>query len=54
MTQELQMIKLMDLRPNPSNFGQVFDGPEFDEFVASVNQQGVIQIYSYTWVCLTL
>lgn len=43
MSQELQLINLSDLRPNPQKFRTVFDGPEFNELVASVQKHGVIQ-----------
>jgi ParB family transcriptional regulator, chromosome partitioning protein len=43
MNRELQLLKLSDLRPNLFNFRTEFDGPEFDELVASVQKHGVIQ-----------
>jgi ParB family transcriptional regulator, chromosome partitioning protein len=43
MDQELQMLNLSDLRPNPHNFRTEFNDPEFDELVASICQHGVIQ-----------
>jgi ParB/RepB/Spo0J family partition protein len=43
MNPELQVLKLSDLRPNAYNFRMEFEGPEFDELVASINKHGVIQ-----------
>jgi len=44
MTQNIyQNISLAEIRPNPLNPRKNFDGETFDELVASIKQQGVIQ-----------
>jgi ParB family chromosome partitioning protein len=36
-------IALKDLRPNPRNPRREFDGPDFDELVASIRQKGILE-----------
>lgn len=43
MTAVYKDIKLTDLKPNPHNFRTQFDGPEFEQFVESIRQKGVLQ-----------
>lgn len=43
MQQELKNIKLTEIEPNPHNFRNTFEGPKFEEMVASILQKGVIQ-----------
>lgn len=42
-TSEFQFIALSQVEPSPTNPRKLFDGPEFDELVASVRQRGILQ-----------
>ena len=43
MNEQFAQVPLTDITPNPLNPRRRFDGPEFDELVASIRAKGVIQ-----------